>query len=403
MSNCRLHWSSCLSLILLFGGSTYAAEDASPTRLSANLAGEVNGPLLADFPLLFNLTVINTGKTPISYLCGGPGEYPKARPFVVSVTDHLGRLQQLRLHNGQYEVGSAERLAITHKVTFPAACDPLPPGTYTLQIAAKADYEKIDGKSVEVRPAMTAAPITVTIVEDRKALVAAESDLRAQESKDPFARHVAEVYSIDPIVATWLEDLLNDDPNVGLDACGELQRVIRLPPNGDDFLKKAAIKFCHPGTGKAERDILREISLISRGIGTDNAIDAILIIATSAVDEDDVRSLAVSDLAGIPGPRSERALLDLASDDNSPVYWQALVGLADRHNSAALRPLLQAATDTNSDHRSFALVALTAFRDLPEVRAALNAGLTDKNASVRAAARKALEWMEFGSGEMIQW
>lgn len=280
---------------------------------------------------------------------------------------------------------------------------PLPPGEYTLEIGAKSDTLKIDGKIVEVRPAMTAKPLRVRIVKDPGALTIAEIKLQSREAADPFARHVAEVYSIDPVVRTWLAKLLDDDPRVGLDACGELQGVIRLPSGGDEYLREAAIKFSHPGTGQAERNLLREISLISRGIGTENSVDAIVTIATQAADEDYVRKMAVSDLAGVPGAQATDALEKLAADENSPVYWEALGGLANRHNTSALKPLIRAAKDAQSKHRCFAILALTEFRDLSEVREMLNADLTDPDAKVRASAKNALEWKEFDPETQIRW
>jgi hypothetical protein len=401
----KLRYFAPVLVLLQIADRVFAADEAQPKRMAAELVAEIDGPLLADFPLLFKLKVKNTGTAPISYWCGGPGRYPTASPFVVTATDEAGKQTILRLDNGQHRQGSGDTHWIKGTQTLPAACNPLPAGKYTLQIAAKADHT-VDQRfpRTEVRPPMQSAPISVEIVEDRAALNLAHQQLLNREKNDAFSEYVTQAYSIDPIVQTWLNQLLDDDPNVGLEASGRLHyRVIRYPSGGDAILKQAAKKFCRQGTGKAEKNLLRQISLICRGVQTDDAIDAMVIIANSAADVEYTRQMAVSDLGDVPGVRAEKALIDLAADQDSPVYWKALSCLAHRHNPVALKPLIRAATDPNSTQRPFALVALTEFRDMPEVRRALDTAAQDENAKVREAAKKALEWQKFNPDKSIHW
>ncbi len=379
-----------LVVVFLISGSSPAADEAQPRHLSADLKVEIDGPLLSDFPLLFKLTITNTGNAPLYYWCGGPGGYPTATPFVMTATDKHGQIRKIRLSNGQYVQGSGANLEIRDDQNMPAACLPLPAGVYTIQIAASAFFED-NAKKIELRPAMSSKPMTITIVDDPKSVDLANRRILDREKDEPFARHVAECYGIDPIVLSWLGQLLDDDPKVGFKAMGELQHAIRLPPGGGAFFKKAAAKFCHPGTGTDEANLLREISLICSHLQTDDAIDAIVIIANTAVSKQYARKMAVLDLREVPGRRAERALLDLVGDKDSPVYWDALFCLAARHDVIAVKPLLQIATDPNAALQCSAIATLSHFRDLPEVRDALNKALNDASPNVRKSAKSALE------------
>ena len=374
--------SSAAIVTILFVASSLVADDRSTRKDSAELAAEIDGPLLVDFPLLFKLTVTNTGDAPMYYWCGGPAQYPTATPFVVEATNADGKTWQLRLDNGQYRIGSGSVNPIEKTQTLPAAGDSLPAGDYTLQVTAKADYDVDKGEKIEVRPAMSSKPLKVTIVEDRAALEVANKKLLDRKGAEPFAKFVAETYSIDPVVQTWLDQLLDDDIKVGMKAIGHLQNVSRFPPGGDKVFLEAAQKFCGPKSSVAEKNRLRYISLICRRIHTDNATDAIATIASSAADEKYARHCAALDLAGIPGERAEKALLALAADKDSPIYWDALLGVARHKNTMAVKPLLQAATDPKAANRAIAMRALGDFRDVPEVRSVLTAAAEGEDSTV---------------------
>ncbi len=180
-----------LAAILLTLGTFLVLSEPQRSKLSAELKVEIDGPLVADFPLLFKLTVTNTCEAPFYYWCGGPGSYPNAVPFVVTATDQRGQTKELDLHNGQYVMGSGRGFAIKTTQELPAACDPMPAGAYTLRITAKAHFRDDNGKKIEVRPALISDPVEVTIVDDRAALELGNERLRDREQSDPFARHVA--------------------------------------------------------------------------------------------------------------------------------------------------------------------------------------------------------------------
>ena len=132
---------------------------------------------------------------------------------------------------------------------------------------------------------------------------------------------------------------------------------------------------------------------LPRNIGDKDAVDAIAIIARSNADEY-ACSGAVSDLVEIPGKYAEKALTDMAANETSPLYWRSIRSLAQRHNPVALGPLLNAAADKDPRRRSFSILALTGFRNIPEVHEILTGALKDADPSVRESAKQALEWVE---------
>jgi hypothetical protein len=390
----KIRLLAILAAILLITGTFLVYSEGQRSKPSAKLKAEIEGPLVVDFPLIFKLTVTNTGEVPFYYWCGGPGSYPNAGPFVVIATDRWGQTKKLGLHNGQCVTGSGRGIAIKTTQELPAACDPLPAGEYSLRLTAKAHFRYDNGKRIEVRPALTSDPFSVTIVDDRAALELANERLRDREQADPFARHVAEVYGIDPIVKASLEQLLDGDPKFAHGASLHLGGVRRLPSGGGELLKRAVSKLCHADKGTFDFNLLRNISFDCRGIQYKDAVDAMVIIAKSAPDLMDVRRMAVMDIGLNDCPEADHALLDIAADKDSPLYWDALFQLGRRHNPAALKPLLEAASDPQSDRRSFALDGLVEFRDRPEVRHAIEAALHAKDPAVRESANMTLDWKQ---------
>jgi hypothetical protein len=386
-------------ILILSAISAYAAEPITAAELSADLTVEVDGPLLAHLPLQFKLTITNTGKAPFFYWCGGPASYPNADPFAVAVTDARGQTCWLPLHNGQFVEGSGTHRPVETTQTLPAACDPLGPGTYTLRVAGKPRVSFPDGTMIETWPAMSARPITIKIEEDRPALAAAEKDLLARAEKESFARHVALVYSIDPVIKTWLAQLLDDNPKTAFEVVGRLQHVRRLPAGGDALLKQAALKHCHPKSGKPDHNLLYYISLIGRNVRTEEALDAVLMIARCEAAQY-ARTAAVDHLAYFPQKRAEDALVAFTMNKGTAAYWPAVVGLARRHNRIALAPLLQAATDQDLGRRASAVRALSGLRDYSVAREALNAALNDPHPGVRQSAQLALRGAVVGQDEL---
>jgi hypothetical protein len=375
-------------LFLALNAIGFCADRCSAAELSATLKVEVEGQALAGLPLRLKLTIANTGKSPFSYWCGGPGTYPSADPFTATLTDAKKQTRTLRLRNGQYVQGSGVDLLIETVQVLPAVCDPLPAGTYTLAVTGKSSSWSDKGKLVETWPAVKAADVTITVENNPQAVKKAETALLDSAKEDPFARYVVQTYGIDPIVKTWLEQLLDDDAKVAFRAVGTLRHVRRLPEGGGDLLKRAALKHCDPKFGAPDANLLYYISLIARNTQTDEALEAVITIANADAD---ARFSAISDLGYFPQKRAEEVLLALTTKKDSAVYWRAIGALACRKNPIALAPLLKAVADRDPNRRREGLGFLSCFRDTPEAQRALKSALKDADPDVRNTAELALK------------
>src|SRR5688500_16217911 len=90
MTTPTLHVGFPFALVLIAASTTVTNAPAGD-KLSAKLTVEVDRVVLANAPLQLQITITNTGDTPIGYWCGGPELYPSARPFSVFVKDEQGR------------------------------------------------------------------------------------------------------------------------------------------------------------------------------------------------------------------------------------------------------------------------------------------------------------------------
>lgn len=368
-------------------GAVEAKEPGRTTKLSAELTVETDGPLLAEFPIQLKLTITNLGDRPLHYWCGGPGDYPGAHLFTTTVTDGDGKAHELSLHNGQYVEGSGTNRPIKDTKELPVACRPLPAGTYVFRVECKSEGYVRDGKMVETWPAMISMSVRFTVKKDPSAVTVAERELIARAKDDPFAKHVSETYGIAPVIMKCLKHLLQDDPSFKL--VGRLQHVRRLPEGGDVILKQAAIKHCHPKLGSPDKNLLRHISLLARGCHSDDALDAMITIARADVDNY-ARQMAVRDLAEVPSKRAEESLILLAKDKDSPIYWDAIYGLANRGNPFALAPLLEELNDEDPARRVLVISLLSGLRNQPAAKDAIISALKDPSPLVREKARQLL-------------
>jgi hypothetical protein len=201
------HRTLAVAILVMCGWSAYAAGQAKvakrPSEFSAKLKVEVDGPLLANFPIQLKLTVINTGKTPFSIWCPKGLHYPNACMFSIAVTDGNGRTNNYVLDNEAPSVGSGYDVRVKTTMTLPAVFDPLPPGNFTLKVTGAAEGHnaehregeivRSDEEIIETWPAMSSEPINITVKEDPIALAKAEKDLLAKATEGAFAEHVVRV------------------------------------------------------------------------------------------------------------------------------------------------------------------------------------------------------------------
>lgn len=174
---------------------------------------------------------------------------------------------------------------------------------------------------------------------------------------------------------------------------GHLRRVRRLPPGADEIIVTAVAKHVKHPSSNGRDNFLRNLSIAMRGIGSDGCIEAMVMIIQSDLPpdaEDIFRHEVVSDLGEMSEPGAEEALLELAKDKSSPIYWSTIRGLARHHNQTALKPLLTLIQSGDERKRASAARALWGLRDLPEAKAALEDALKDPDPEVRMMAKHAL-------------
>ncbi len=392
----------CASSIAILALSSFPTRAAEPTgsdrdKLSAGLTAEVDGPLLAGLPLQLKLTITNTGKAPLEYWDFPRDGYPCAGGFVAAVTDASGHTRRYRLHNSEEGGGGGSMGSpdYTRKITatqvLPAACDPLAPGIYSVAVSRKRDIAYNDGEAVLGWPAMSAKPLAIKIKDDPPAVAAAERDLMARAEKEPFARHVVQVYAIDPLVKTRLLRFLNDDPEITSASFAILTHIRRLPAGGEAMLRRLASKYSNLKPSSRNNDRLFDLGCIASNIGTDGAMEAVLVVARSNADAY-ARTLAVGRLGEFRQKKADAELLTLIAKKDTPVYSAAVYELADRRNPAALEPLLRAFKDKDKAFDRCVVVGLLSrFRTNPAARDVLTAALQDPDPLLRTIAKIALE------------
>lgn len=348
-----------------------AEEAATESTLKVKLTGES----IAGFPLLFQLDVTNHTKKPFEYWCGGPGLYPNASMFVADITDSDGESKKVVLHNGQYVEGSGVNHKVEKEASLPAACDPLPPGKYTITVSC-GPTAVLAGAFQEQWPEMKAAPISIEIRDEPQAIQRASEALLDLSAKSPFAKHVARTYGIAPIVNEWLQQLLDDDPREAFKVVGSLSRCRRLPKGGDEIVVQAAKKHLSPF--RQEKNLLRYISMIARNVGNATTLEATMAIALGDVDNY-ARRGAVNDLAEFSHPVAEKVLEKLAENPESPVYWSAIEALATKKNQVALKALLDVPEPDDGDRRRYFATMLKNFPDDPEAQKSIQRLLNPKD------------------------
>ena len=207
-------------VILLLAAGT-GVRAALPTTVVTNVVAEETQSSGA--PVLVHITVTNAGQAPLTYWCGGPATYPGAHHFVAHVTDEPGRTREAHLSNGQYQMGSGtERQVLPgQSVTLPAALEPLPAGTYTIQVG--------NGKLVRV-----------IINDDEQLAVKREQNvLKRARQGEPFAQHVAARFPADSITRALLQDLGSKEEQVSLRAATTLSQFEKLPADSGPLVEIA--------------------------------------------------------------------------------------------------------------------------------------------------------------------
>lgn len=386
-----MRWIVCNLLWLSFATTAAIADEpAEKGALSAKLSVKVDGPLLADFPLLLKLTMTNAGEKPIHFWCGGPAVYPSASYFTVTLINDREAPQVLSLSNGQYEMGSGGHIPIKDSQEIPAVCGPVPAGKYVLVVQGKSEEIHRDSKTILIWPTMKSEQIEIEVIEDREKLKEAEQAIlnRAKQDQDPFAAHASLRFGIDPIVETWLKQLRATPKEIGF--APQLGMVERFPNGTDLILKEVCEKRSQVELPPKQRRNDSELILLVRRFKTDAAVDALLFFADSTFVSSNSRELAVGALIELPQPKVRMRLHRMISDTSHPSHWMAIRKVTFLRDPLAIQALLKHANDKDAEARLAAIQALSWFREDLRAKDCLEKAKSDKDKSISETAKKAL-------------
>lgn len=345
----------------------------------------------ANAPVLLELVVRNTGPVPLSYWCGGPGDYPDATEFIATIsrTDRPSIPGKSPLSNGQQPDGPGRAFVIApgRTIRFPAAVRPLlPPGEYDVAVACAPVGRMQDGVvKVVTWPAMTSAKaFHVSVRDDAQLLAGRDQNIVAKvRAHDPFARHVATTWPRRPVRAALIKDLTGDDIVAADRAADGLWGDLAPASVDGPLVAEVILKHLQP-----PKDGTCDIGLMSK--------------LMQRAEDKPAKSLEVRDalaklaLARPDGPVRDRATAALglhgASVPNELVQ-AAMAGAAAAPPSpenAFLRVLLGLARSADAGERKIAYRRLADFPDDPAALHAVRAGVLDDDAECRKQAEATL-------------
>jgi hypothetical protein len=362
-------------------------------ELTPSATLEVHGDAVqpAGAPVLLELVVRNTGPVPISYWCGGPGDYPDAAEFVVTIsrTDRPSLPGRSPLSNGQESNGAGRAFTVApgRTLRFPAAVQPLlPAGEYDVAVECEADGRMHHGAVEAVTwPAMRSANVFhVTVRADDRLLAARDANVVAKvRAHDAFARHVSSTWPRIPVRAELVKDLTGDDI-IAADRAADGLWGDRAPPGADGpLVARVILKHLAP-----PKDGTCDIGLMSK-----------LLHPSTATKESPelLAAIAKLALARADGPVRDRATAALGLRGTSVPYETVKAALAAQRaaatpvpNAAYLNALLGLARSEDAAERRIAYRGLADFKGNPAALTAARAGLLDADAECRRQAEATL-------------
>jgi len=349
-------------LTLLSLASAGAAESTRMAGAGPTARLEATGPESqpAGLPILVQLKLVNTGRVPFSFPSGGPGNYPGAWQFAATIIDDQGRSHDAEIANGQYQSWRASVLRIIgpgETMDVPVAVTAPPPGQYTLIFSIRE--KSFEGSSptpvtgrpgermaVAYVPATAAKPLLVSVTQDPQAQSRWQQDLLVRvRTGDPFARDVASHFKIEPVIAALVPDLDSDDPNASYSASQTLYVVEPLPSGTAGVINRAIHRYfdqlqpfkaqgaLSDKESQPYLDALCYLSALAGHVGTDEALDSVLLLARTHpfADErnnDQMRYEAVAALGTFPQPGARKALAEFLKDKSQLVREAAKNAIA---------------------------------------------------------------------------
>lgn len=384
-----------LTVLLLAGCSEDRTDAGEVNVLSGTLTLKLAEVVPAGRPVVFELTITNTGQTAFHYWCGGPELYPDAAAFRAELKNSSGRKIESPLSNGQYDQGSGgdQPIPPATSVMLPCVMNALPIGTWQVGVVGDQDGYLKEGKTVITWPSLKAEKTKSVLVRDDPELVAEyDKGLLSEIRKgNPFAVHVAKQYGLTHLLLPLLDDLLLDDADQAFRAAAALYPGNTLPADAGDKVALALQKHMRTKTvSDVSANLLVYLALLAGTAGGDEALSAVIELAKSD-HFSEIRGRAAQVLGQFSEPRARIALHTLLQDGNQRVRWEAAAVLARAGDNAALPILIDIAQDPQSQWREYVYTSLASFEDDPVAEKAIRAGLKDRDQRVREEAERALK------------
>jgi hypothetical protein len=372
---------------LIFMLTCASDVSAAHSHLTASLQISADPVQPEGAPVLLMLTVRNTGREPISYWCGGPGEYPDAGDFFAN----LKRVDAIRFYwpepkvfsNGQSRDGAGRLLEVPpgRTLQFPVAFEPVPQGIYIITVEGNADGRMQNGAIRFVTwPAMQSNDaVTVEIRADQKLATARDTQTIAKvRANDPFAKYVASNWPRKQVREALIDDLMGEDA-VKADRAIEGLWGDGEPPKADaPIVVRAIVKHLKPPEATTDVGLMTRLVEASKASKSPDATAAIALLATSRANgriqdmaNDRLVAIKAGDGRGNIGEFSDT---EIPKDDS--VVVDALAGLA---------------RSADPEQRKLAFNLLGFHPNNPVAEQVLRAGLNDQDLEVYAAADRNLD------------
>lgn len=382
VSSCRLGWGE--------GRNELAG-------LSISVQAEGVQP--AGYPVVVMLKLTAIGKTPFTYWCGGPGNYPNVDIFPTKLTDDKGGEKRVKLANGQYEMGSGgdEEIKPSQTMDVPASLGLLPVGSYSIQVG--------DGKAVKVE-----------VKEDAQLAEKRKKDIVSEIHKgDPFQQFVTREYSLKPAIEVLQDDMMGNDLAAAENAAYTIY-LIHPKPTGLATVITKALEQQLPEITKLIKQQFRSTAIefkrcqllsmlvqMAGEMGTDEALVPVLSVLetdTSTIADDaftpcnpsleSVKIKAVEQLGRFKQQRATDELHRLLMDNHFWVPTTAAQILAKKKDPAGKEILRAHLFNRKTLNRSDAYEALLNFPGDPDYQALIKYGLEDSNEDIQRAAKASL-------------
>jgi hypothetical protein len=346
----------------------------------------------AGAPVLFTLTVHNTGREPISFWWSRPGGYPDANDFfaVISRRGELQSFLPIPLSNGQtWGAGHARDVPAGHSVSFPAVLTPLPAGAYSISVKGQPDGRMENGvvRFITWPALLSEKLIGVEIRDDEKLLAARDAQVLAKvRANDPLAKFIASRWPRKPIRDALIEDLMGENIVQADRAAEGLWGDNAAPAEDAPIIARAILKHLKPPEGVCDVGLMEK-----------------LLRGTYRPDSVELRHALVRLAAVRPGTRSrELAMSMFVLPDRPPapiiIYDTDFFPVRANHrvqrtrgDVATLDAILALATSPDASERKTAFGLIEDYVDEPRAVRAIQVGLTDTDAWVKSAALEAFE------------